>query len=312
LEAELIGIYGATGFIGRHVVRHLLSVGSTIRVVSRRIPAHMHQDLEGCRDVREIDLKDRFHIADSLEGVDIAIQMISSSSPGFGNAHIIEDIHDNILPHVAFVEECVRNGVRRLIFLSSGGTVYGHPISVPIAETHPTEPINSHGLTKLVVEKYLRLYEAMSSLECVVLRLANPYGPGQMLRKGQGLIPALLTCLRNQQPVRIFGDGSAERDYVYIDDVCEAIACAVTVPDLRGITLNIGSGEGRSVTDIVGAIETILGRSVDRISVPARPADVQRNVLDITLARERLGWEPRVSFSHGLRRTLRSEGWTDA
>jgi UDP-glucose 4-epimerase len=272
----------------------------------------MHRDFGGCGEVREVDLKDRFHIADSLGGIDTAIQMISSSSPGLGNAHIIEDIHDNVLPHVAFVEECVRNGVRRLIFLSSGGTVYGHPISVPITETHPTEPINSHGLTKLMIEKYMRLYEAMSNLECVVLRLANPYGPGQVLRKAQGLIPALLTCLRNQQPVRIFGDGSAERDYVYIDDVCDAIVRAVTVPDLRGTTLNIGSGESRSIADIVGAIEMILGRSVDRIFVSARPADVQRNVLDITLARERLGWEPRVSFSHGLRRTLRTEGWIGA
>src|SRR5690606_29266876 len=138
------------------------------------------------------------------------------------------------------LRECVSVGVRRFVFLSSGGSVYGPvPGDRTIPETHPTNPISSHGVTKLMMEHFIRLHSHLDDLEHVILRVANPYGPGQIVKTGQGLIPALLQRHAKGLPVTVYGDGSAARDYVYIDDVVDAIVRAINITDHQQLTVNI-------------------------------------------------------------------------
>lgn len=300
----MIGIYGSNGFIGKHMVRRLAALGVATRAISRRHDDAFVADMRGPVEFVQADFTDPLAMADSLQDVDTVVQLISTSSPGLRNDHSIVDIQENVLPHVEFLRSCVQAGVGRYLFLSSGGTVYGPKAPVPTPETVNTDPICSHGLTKLMVEKYIQMHGHVDGLDYVILRLANPFGPGQQFRKGQGLIPAVLDRCRKGLPVRIFGQGETRRDYVYIDDAIDAIVAALDSAEASRQVLNIGSGSSRSVLEVVAAIESALGRPIEREYVEARSTDVDVSQLDITKAARVLGWKPRTSFQAGLDQTV--------
>ena len=275
-----------------------------MRAVSRRFDADFEAAVGPGVEVVKADLRDPFACLAALEGVRDVLQLVSSSSPGLRNDYLEQDIADNVVPHVRFAQDCLASGVRRLVFLSSGGTVYGRPRYTPIDEAHPENPLSSHGATKLAVEKYLGLLAHTRGLEAVILRVSNPFGPGQMFRKGQGLIPAILEQHGRGRPVQIFGDGSARRDYLYIADLVAAIRAAFAVPAAAGGIFNIGSGEARSVLEVLAAIEARLGASVARVHLPARPSDVEVNVLAVGRARTVLGWAPATPFEDAMDLTV--------
>ncbi|WP_418275961.1 NAD-dependent epimerase/dehydratase family protein [Isoptericola jiangsuensis] len=300
----MIGIFGANGFIGTHLVRRFALDQREIVAVARRFD----QDLDrlGVRTIAG-DLRDRSAMRYALSGVDTVIQLMGTSAPAQGIAHSTQDIQDNVIPHVAFLRECVDVGVRRFIFLSSGGAVYGPvPGDRLIHETHPTNPISSHGVTKLMMEHFIRLHSHLDDLEHVILRVANPYGPGQVVRAGQGLIPALVERHRQGLPVTVYGDGSAARDYVYIDDVVDAVVRASDIADHQELTVNIGSGEHRTILEVIAGLERAAGISLTLDKLPARATDVDRIALDVSRARDTLGWTPSVKFDEGLHRTVTS------
>lgn len=300
----MIGVYGADGFIGQHLVRRLIGRGSQVRAVSRRFDRDFSDEIEGKADIVVADLSQPLAMASSLQDVNTVVQLMSSSSPGLRNDHAVADIAENVVPHVEFLENCLSAGVKRYVFISSGGTVYGPNAPVPTPETAPTNPISSHGLTKLVVEKYIQMHGHVDGLEYVILRVANPFGPGQTFRKGQGLVPAIIDRWQKQQPVRIFGDGAARRDYIFIDDVIDAIEAATALPGQPQMILNVGSGETRSVNEVVEAIEAATGSALKREYVEARSTDVDVACLDITRAREVLNWAPKTEFRQGMMRTV--------
>ncbi|ESY25103.1 NAD-dependent epimerase/dehydratase family protein [Mesorhizobium sp. M0317] len=306
----MIGVYGANGFIGRHFVRRLAVQGVAIRAVSRRFDPEFLRSFDKSVDFVEADLRDPIAMASSLQDVDSVVQLISTSSPGLKNDHVIADIQENVIPHVEFLQTCVRAGVRRYLFLSSGGTVYGPGAPIPTPETCATNPINSHGLTKLIVEKYIQMHGHLEGLEYVILRVANPFGPGQAFRKGQGLIPAILDHWQKGLPVRIFGDGQARRDYIYVEDVINAIESALVLPSTPRLILNIGSGQVRSVTEIIAAVESATGHRFEREYVAARNTDVDIASLDVSRARSVLGWVPRTDFDEGIAKTVASMSGT--
>lgn len=300
----MIGVYGADGFIGRHLVRHLTAHGMPIRAVSRKFDRSFVESVAGPVDFVEADLGQPLAMASSLQDVKTVVQLISSSSPGLMNDHAVADITENVVPHVQFLQNCLRAGVKRYVFLSSGGTVYGPDAPVPTPETCPTNPINSHGLTKLFVEKYIQMHGHVDGLEYVILRVANPFGPGQVYRKGQGLVPAIIDRWQKGQPVKVFGDGAARRDYIYIDDVIEAVAAAVRLEGAPRKVLNIGSGEARSVAEVIEAVEQAAGQKFAKEYVAARSTDVAAACLDIAKAREVLGWSPTTPFEAGVEMTV--------
>ena len=300
----MIGIFGANGFIGRHLAQRLQSRGRKFKAISRHFTPDFVAAHGGSAELVEANFADPLAMVSALDGLDTVVQLVSTSSPGMQNLHSIADIRDNVIPHVAFLQTCVAAGVRRYVFLSSGGTVYGPTNDVPIREDSETNPISSHGLTKLMVEKYIQMHGRVDGLDYVILRLANPFGPGQHYRKAQGLIPAILGRHQEGLPVKVIGDGSARRDYVFIDDVIDAIELAVGEPRAARGIINIGSGEARSVSEILGAIEDILGLRIEREYVDVRKTDVAISQLDIGRASSLLGWRPKTPFRTGLERTL--------
>jgi UDP-glucose 4-epimerase len=304
----MIGVYGADGFIGRHLVRSLATHGRRVRAVSRRFGQAFSEPLSGKVEFVEADLTQSLAMAASLQDVDTVVQLISSSSPGLKNDHAIADISENVIPHVEFLRTCLRAGVKRYVFLSSGGTVYGPGAPVPTPENCPTNPISSHGLTKLIVEKYIQMHGQVDGLEHIILRVANPFGPGQAYRKGQGLVPAILERWQKGLPIRIFGDGRAMRDYIYVEVVVEAIEAALALKGTPKLVLNVGSGEARSVVDVIEAIEAATGHRFERHHEEARSTDVDIACLDIGEARKLLGWSPRTPFQEGIRLTVARSG----
>lgn len=302
----MIGVFGANGFIGRHLVRRLARRGRPFRAVSRRFEAAFAAELPPHVELVEADLREPLGMASALQDLRTVVQLISASTPGLKNDNIIADLEENVLPHVAFLQMCVTAGVERFVFVSSGGTVYGPGAPIPTPETCPTEPISSHGLTKLVVEKYIGMHGRLYGLDHVILRAANPFGPGQVYRRGQGLIPALLERWQRGQPVRVYGNGRSMRDYIYIDDMTDALEAALDLPGQPRLVLNIGCGESRSVMDVIRALEAVLGGRFEIEYVGARVTDVDTVCLDPSRAQEVLGWRRRVPFEDGISKTVRA------
>jgi UDP-glucose 4-epimerase len=188
------------------------------------------------------------------------------------------------------------------VFVSSGGTVYGKPEIVPTPEFAPANPITAYGVSKLTIEKYLALYEYCHGLQYRVLRVANPFGPYQLGLRSQGVIAAFMRKALAGEPVEIWGDGSAIRDYLYVDDVVSALEAACThAGDSR--VFNIGSGVGRSLLDLIRTIETVSGLRIETHFKQGRPIDVPTSILDVQLAARELLWSPRIPFEQGMRAT---------
>jgi UDP-glucose 4-epimerase len=196
----------------------------------------------------------------------------------------------------------VAKKVGRIVFISSGGTVYGHPQYLPLDEAHPTNPEVSYGIVKLAIEKYLLLYERLHGIRVTILRVANPYGERQRTETAQGAVVAFLDRALRGLEVDIWGDGSVTRDYIYIGDVADAFARAVAYSGPERV-FNIGSGTGTTLSDLLQHIERLLGRPVARRHLPGRSIDVPVNVLCNELARRELGWAPECSLDDGLQRT---------
>ena len=301
----VIGVFGANGFIGRHVVRRLAAEGARVIAFGREFPADFHDAVGRGVETRRVDINDELETHVTLQGVTHVVQLINTSNPAMGNRRVVSDLQLNVVPQVSFIESCIMAGVRNFVFVSSGGTVYGIPQQWPIPETHPTEPLNSYGLCKLMVEHYLSMLSRGTDLGYTILRVSNPFGPGQVSYKGQGLIPAVLQRAAEQSPVTIIGDGKTERDYIYIEDVVDAMVSCLKREPLCDI-VNIGSGRGRTVLEVVEAIEQVLGRPIERHFTEGRATDTPSNVLDVSKAARLLDWHPKTDFHEAVRLTVAS------
>jgi UDP-glucose 4-epimerase len=299
----VVGVFGANGFIGRHLTRAFVSRGYQTVCFGRHFPLDFQREFGEQVEMRLVDLHDGIDTHRKLFGITHVVQLINSSNAAVGNNKVVADIHSNMIPHVSFINSCILSGVRSFTFLSSGGTVYGHPQADTISEDHPTFPLNSYGLTKLFTEQYLRMLCRGSMMGFTILRVANPFGPGQLGVGGQGLIGTILQKFKLREPVTIFGDGLNERDYLYIDDTVDAIIRAVEYAPLNDV-VNIGSGVGRSILAVLDAMETALGCPIAREHAPDRATDTPSNVLDAKKAERLLGWRTVTSFQAGVSKTV--------
>lgn len=295
-------IIGADGFIGRHLVARLAEQGQAgIVAVSRRpVDAAL---VAGFPDVRfvEADLADVDQMADICRPAEIVYQLAWGTTPHTSNADPVADLHTNPYANLRLIDRLALSFTGRFVFISSGGAVYGIPQKLPVPENHPIHPLSSYGIGKSVVERYLELYGRLHGLDYTILRVANPYGPGQKVKNAQGVIAAILSCLTTGQPFTLWGDGSVIRDYVHVRDVAKALATAGRHPQASAQSFNIGSGRGESVQDIVEMIERLSGRKILVNRLPSRKEDVPVNQLDIAKARALLGWSPDVGLEDGLR-----------
>jgi len=293
-------ILGGAGFIGSNLIRPLLDNGHQIRVFTRAGKSigsisHMLDSI----DLVYGDFLDEYAVKRALEGMGYVYHLISTTFPGTTLHSSIYDIQSNLIPTVRLLECCADAGIRKLIYASSGGTVYGEPKEMPITENHPMAPTSIYGNSKKMIENYLSFFAQYSKIKIDVLRLSNPYGPKQNLYGAQGLVAVAIGHLLDGRSLKIIGDGSAVRDYIYIDDVISAMVKCLDKP--QSLLLNISSGVGQSIIDIINAIETVSGDTLKREHVSVRPGDVSVNVLCNQRARKVLEWEPKTDLLEGTR-----------
>lgn len=299
-------VLGGAGFIGSHLVERLLAAGHAVRVFDLHDPGPAggfprHGDVEWVCG----NFLDPGDVRRAIAGCEAAFHLVSTTLPKSSNEDPAADAGSNVVGTLRLLDAWRRDGGRKFVFVSSGGTVYGVPRTVPITEEHPTHPVSSYGITKLAIEKYLELYRVLHGVDYCVLRPANPYGERQRVASGQGAVTTFLYRAHRGEPIEIWGDGRVVRDYLYVGDVADALVRALDHKGERRV-INIGSGVGRDLNQVVAAIERVLGRPVERRYTPGRNFDVPANVLDISLARAELGWQPATAFDDGLTRTLRS------
>lgn len=298
-------VLGGGGFIGSHLSKALLEQGHAVRIFERLNlkPVEVFPD---CKDLEwlEGDFLNVEDVGRAVAECEIIFHLISTTLPRSSNDNPVYDVESNLVSTLHMLEAARKAGVRKVLFASSGGTVYGIPKQVPIKESHPTDPVCSYGISKLAIEKYLHLYHALHGLDYCVLRIGNPYGEGQRPTAAQGAVAVFLDKALNDEAIEIWGNGTVTRDYIYVGDVVQAFLKAMTYCGEHQI-FNIGSGEGRSLNDLIGAIESLVGRPVAQRCLPGRSFDVPTNILDISRAKAFLGWQSKTPFYAGLSQTFK-------
>ena len=210
----------------------------------------------------------------------------------------------NVIFSSNLFDACVRCKVKKVIFLSSGGTVYGIEEKCPLKETSLTNPISSYGVQKLTIEKLLYLYRYIHGLDYRIIRLANPYGPYQRPNGVLGAISTFTYKTLKKEQIIVYGDGSVVRDYIYIDDAIYAIM-KISNGDAEDRTFNIGSGYGVSIRQVLQTIKDVLSVDMDVIYIPGRDVDVPTNYLDISRFQKNYGLLELVSLEEGIIRTAK-------
>ncbi|WP_050808529.1 NAD-dependent epimerase/dehydratase family protein [Collimonas fungivorans] len=293
-------VLGGAGFIGTDLVEGLLDEGYAVRVFDRK-QSPVLATLLSKGDIECIhgDFGDKELLSNAIQGCDIAFHLIGNTLPKTSNDDPLADIESNLVGTVQFLELARYSGLKRIIFMSSGGTVYGESTQLPIGEDHPVNPITSYGIVKLAIEKYLELYRHLYGLEYVVLRASNVYGERQMATATQGAVAAFMQQARNGEPIEIWGDGSAVRDYVHVSDVVDALIRSARYTG-RSAILNIGSGHGTRIDELVDIIEVVTGKTVVRNPGRERAFDVKSNILTCDRAYVALGWLSKVGLREGI------------
>ncbi|MGB7539846.1 MAG: NAD-dependent epimerase/dehydratase family protein [Anaerolineales bacterium] len=303
-------VLGGGGFIGSHLSEALLAHGHEVRVFDRP-NARFLQVLE--RSVAKL-YKGEFSrpgdIINAISGCDVVYHLISTTVPQISNDNPISDVEANVLGTLHLLNAVKNVNVKKIVFSSSGGTVYGIPQEIPIKESHPTEPTSSYGISKLTIEKYLHLYFNLYGLDYCILRPANAYGIRQPTTGTQGVIGAFLHKAHHGSEITVWGDGSIVRDYICVSDIVSAFIKAGEYEGESKI-FNIGSGQGHSLNDIIGIIEKVIQQPLRVKYLQGRAFDIPVNVLDISRAIKYLQWQPSVDLFEGISRvyewTLRQE-----
>ncbi len=289
-------VLGGNGFIGSHVVDQLLEHKHDVRVFDRT-QEKFRSPLRSV-DYRIASFDDTPALAEALEGVDVVLHFISTTVPSTSNKDPLYDIESNLKGTVRLLTLMCDANIKRIVYLSSGGTVYGIPERSPIPEGHPLRPICSYGVIKVAIENYIHMFHQLHGLEYVVLRASNPYGPRQGHIGVQGVIGTFLGKVLRGESLEIWGDGSVVRDYINISDL--ARLCALAAESKEQGIFNAGSGEGLSVKQIISIIEKVSGKKIDIQYKQSRNYDVPEVVLNVDLASSSFCWRPIINIDDGI------------
>ena len=302
--ADKVLVTGGAGFIGSHVVDAMLGEGYEVVVVDSLESGgreNVHPDVPVVEmDLRDPALSQIFQEHKPRYVCHLAAQAsITKSIRG-----PLVDADANIIGSLNVLEECRKNGVEKVLFSSSGGAMYGEPVTLPCDEEHPVRPLSPYGAAKAAVELYLPIYRGLYGLKYSALRYANVYGPRQNPAGEAGVVAIFAGRMLEGAPVFINGSGEQERDFVYVEDIARANVLALSAGDDEAF--NLGSGVGTSVNEIFSRLSSLMGYGLEPEHRARAEGEVFKIVLNMEKAREGLGWGPRVSFEEGLSRTVES------
>jgi UDP-glucose 4-epimerase len=299
-------VTGGAGFIGSHIAEAYLRDGWEVAVLDDLSRGHERNVPQGARfvraDIRSPEARKtiatgRFDVVNHHAAqIDVRV---SVDQPAF-------DSHINVVGLVNLLEGAGEGGVRRVIFASSGGVVYGDPETIPTPETAPKLPVSPYGVSKLAGEYYLRALGALRGFEGIAMRYANVFGPRQDPKSEAGVVSIFVSRLLDRQPLMVFGDGRQTRDYVFVKDVARAnvLASTVALPsgtDLDAPAFNIATSRQRSVLELATSVGEVMQQKPTLEFAPPRAGELFRSALDVSKAKAVLGWSPQYAFDDGLR-----------
>lgn len=300
-----IVLLGGTGFIGHHFANFCKPYADIV-IVSRHAP--LSNNLLRGVQYEQGDCASQEFLRRVIQPGDQIVYLAYNSVPKTSFDDPLRDIQENLPLAISLLSVLRDVPVKRLLYVSSGGTVYGPCESdVPIAEDHPTNPISPYGITKLAVEKYCQMYARLFGIPVVVARPSNPYGPGQVPYRGQGFIATAAAKILQGKEMPVFGTHGTVRDYLYIDDLCAGMKLLLDSDLVPGTIFNIGSGTGMNNLEVLNAVAKSAGYEMSDINLnclPARHFDVAYNVLD-SCRLEALGWRRATTLEQGLPATIK-------
>jgi len=293
-------ILGGFGFLGSHIALELILKGYQVTIFTRpgSHPRTGREILAQARIVRG-DYQVPEDVIEVLRDQDTLIHLIHTTVPGSSMQDPSHDVLSNIVPGLGWMQKLPQLNLQRIIFVSTGGAVYGEAQYLPIDEQHPTNPISSYGITKLTLEKYLSISVAQSSTSLRIIRPGNVYGFGQSTQTGQGVIGTMAQRAINGQNLEIWGSGTNVRDYLHIDDFVRAIMGLIQYDGAETV-FNCGSGQGHNVLEIVDLLSSHLGRSLPIRHLPDRAFDVHMNVLNSQRLMNAINWRPHIDLRSGI------------
>lgn len=305
-EKKKVLLFGGSGFIGKNLVPQLISNGYDVTVFSRNAEYNPYLKAFASQihfvNGNFIQYSEQ-QFEQLVKNTDYVIHMISSTNPS--NKDILYEFESNVIPTIRLLNACIKSRINKIIYLSSGGTVYGIPQYIPIDEGHRTEPISAYGIHKLSEEKCFEYYGKMYGLNYVILRLANPFGVGQNPNSNQGAIAVFLAKVLTEKKIIIWGDGNQIRDYLYIEDVTN-ICIQMLLYNGKSNVFNIGSSRGYSINQVLKIIQSV-SKIVPLLEYKhGRAQDVPANILDISLIEKELGWRPKIGIEDGIYRMIQS------
>ena len=299
-------ILGAAGFIGTNLTLNLSkNKDDKITLVDKNKEYFVNIEKKCLKNVtiKEASLDEKMDFS-ILDGQDIVYHLVSSNVPTTSNQHISLDIQANVLFSSYLFDACVEHSVKKVVFISSGGTVYGKEATCPLSEETPTNPISSYGIQKITIEKLLYLYNYMYGLDYRIIRLANPYVPYQRPNGVLGAVTTFTYKAIKREEIQVYGDGSVVRDYIYIDDAINAIIKVVNGEN-KHHTFNLGCGYGTSIKELLLTIEKALGIELKIVYRAGRTVDVPVNYLDISRYEKYYGKLNPISLEEGIKRTAK-------
>ncbi|AIY87782.1 MULTISPECIES: SDR family oxidoreductase [unclassified Thermotoga] len=297
-------VTGGAGFIGSHVVDKLIENGYGVIVVdnlsSGKVENLNRNALFYEQSIEDEEMMERIF---SLHRPEYVFHLAAQASVAISVREPARDAKTNIIGSLVLLEKSIKYGVKKFIFSSTGGAIYGENVKVfPTPETETPHPISPYGIAKYSTEMYLEFFAREYGLKYTVLRYANVYGPRQDPYGEAGVVAIFTERMLRGEEVHIFGDGEYVRDYVYVDDVVRANLLAMEKGDNE--VFNIGTGRGTTVNQLFKLLKEITGYDKEPVYKPPRKGDVRKSILDYTKAKEKLGWEPKVSLEEGLKLTV--------
>ncbi len=290
-------LIGGSGFIGTHIVERLDRNEHQITVFNRS----KNRFVDELDNIEYIygDFSDIILIKKALKGIDIVYHLLSTTVPSTANNSPLYDVQSNLEGTIRLLDALEGSSVRRIVYSSSGGTVYGNPEYVPIDEQHPLRPIGSYGITKVAIESYIQLYAKKLNISYMIVRPSNPYGPRQSFKGIQGVVSTFLYKAIKKENLTVWGDGKAIRDYIYITDVADFFIESGLSKE-EGI-FNLGSGEGHSINDIIEMIDHIVSMKSTIEHLKFNSFNVKEVVLNIDKAKSVFSWKPKISLFEGIK-----------